>query len=318
MTRHSSLGERLVQRAEGASPAAAKELEKAAKKLASFSHAPGDRRAAGRIEAVLTPSVVRALGEEFVAVRTAELEDPDPLWGSEFRQADHAFVALLIAAEDPALRVDALPQLDRIVELIPRLNPDHVEHLNYLSSADTEQDRRIKAATAAALDAQPPTLAQQWAEALGLDLPREHWSLTLILKPEAPDEADFTTPRIDTAILADIKNYPGAGTDWNIRIGVLGMNSLGGSGQPARYRGFDLGSYRREDRTGEHIVEGSLEPAQTPFDFPRIVADLRAAHPELRYDFAKLSASGGPGRLWSAARKKRLRAWLAGEWTPEG
>lgn len=317
MTRHTSIADTLLARAQEAPPVVAKELEAAAKKLESYSHAPGDRKAAARITPVLTPAVVDALGEAFIALRRAELEGTDPIWDNEFKQADYAFAALLLASEDPALAAAAAPHLDALVELVPRLHSDHIEHLNYLASADTEQDGRIKAAAAAVIEAQPATLAEQWAEALGLDLPREYWTLTLILKLVEPDKEDFTTPRIDAALLADIRNYPGDSTDWNIRIGLFSRNTLGGSRAPASDRGIPLGSYHREDRKGEAIVEGALEPAQTPFDFPRILADLRAAHPELNYDLAKLSVSGGPGRLGSAARKKRLREWLAGDWTPE-
>lgn len=60
MTRQGSIGDLLQRHAQGTGPAAAKELEKAAKNLVSFSRAPSDRRAAGCIAAVPTPAAVGA------------------------------------------------------------------------------------------------------------------------------------------------------------------------------------------------------------------------------------------------------------------
>lgn len=308
-----TISDALRARAQAASEPESGQLEKAAKKLESYSRAPGDRSKLLAMAPVLTPAVVDALGREFVRLRSEEIESPDEVFGSEFRQADYAFGALLIAAEDPSLRDTAVARLDDVVALVPRMNAGHVEHLNYLASGDGDQDRLIKTAAAEFIAGQPATLAEEFADALGLDLPREYWSLTVGLKNV--DEDSPKVPRLDATIWADIKNYPGNTTRWNIRIGTLGMDPLGDDSGREVSSGRTVGRYHRDARRGDESIEGFVTPAATPFDFPRIIADLRAAHPTLEYDFAKLSVSGGPGRLGTAARKKRLRDWLSGAWS---
>lgn len=186
----------------------------------------------------------------------------------------------------------AIPLLDEVIELMPIMVPAHGEHLNYLSSADTAQDRRIKAAAATYIAGPPATVAEEWSQALGLELPREYWSLTVSLKvldPESPD-----VPALDATIDADVKNYPGDASNWNLRIGTQSMNPLGDERGGKEYLGKPVGSCRRDGRRTHLVIEGQITPAQSIYDFPRVVADLLAAHPELSYNFAGLSISGGP------------------------
>ncbi|NHB84204.1 hypothetical protein G7085_05040 [Tessaracoccus sp. HDW20] len=110
----------------------------------------------------------------------------------------------------------------------------------------------------------------------------------------------------------EITNYHGDRTDWSIRIGTMSTQVLGGSARPSMYGHDELGRYDRKgcDPTDEGIA-GSVSPVQGPPDFPRVLAELEAAHPALRYDYAKLSASGRPGRLLPPTRKRQLISWLS-------
>lgn len=312
MPEHPRISDRLRDRAVS-HPSEAAALETAATKLESYAKAPADLKAAAKIASVLTPAVVDALGEAFVALRTDELTGgPDPIWGYEFQQADHAFAALLIGAATPELSDVALARLEDVSALLPRLAPQQAEHIHYLTSDATDLDVAVQLHSAAAerLAQEPPTLGERWADELGLDLPREHWSLTLGIPLAWPGAKKLSDHPLDGTVWADVANYPGDRTRWNIRIGTLGRDRLGENNASPVERGVPLGQFRREDLRGDQVIAGAIAPAESPFDFPRVLADLEAADPVLRFDLKRLSVSGGPGRLGSAARKKALREWL--------
>lgn len=306
----------LTHRAQASPADTARELEKAAKKIGSYSRAPGNRKDAERVSGVLTAAVVEALGEAFVEVRTYEIDNPNPHFGPEFQQADYAFAPLLIAAGDPVLETVALRGVDEVLALMPRMSPKQVEHIQYLSKQFPEVDAadKLHAAATGLLSQQPETPGEKWARELGLDLPNEHWSISIGLDPIFTGNEDYPERLrrwFDAIILADISNFPGDRADWSIRIGATDRNVLGGNRAQAVERGVPLGAYDRKHHTTDERVAGAVVPAQDPSDFPRVLAELEAAHPELRYNYAKLSASGRPGRLLSPAKKKLLIAWLS-------
>lgn len=286
----------------------AKELEKAAKKLESFSRAPGDLKQAERIGAVLTPAVVEAMGEAFFELRREEIANPHPHFGPDFQQADYAFSALLIATDSPELEPAGTTALARVVDLIPTMTPQQAEHIAYLGQQFSHLAAAAapRAAAQQVLAQQPSTEGTAWARDLGLALPDQFWSISLCLEPLLEDGMRW----FDAFIYVDIANYPGDKTNWNIRIGTMNMNKLGGDSEPASYLGVKLGDYEREGFE-EGIISGSITPPQSLAELPRVLAELEAAHPELRYDYAKLSASGRPGRLLSPTKKKLIGAWLA-------
>lgn len=307
----------LTDLAAAAPAATARELEKAAKKLESYSRAPGNRKDADRIVSVLTPAVVEALGDAFVEVRADEIVNPHPVFGAEFRRADYAFAALLVGALDPALEEMALRGVEKVIELLPRMTPQQAEHIQYLSKLypEVEAADRLHAAATQLLSQQPETPGERWARELGLDLPNEYWSISLGLDPIVTPRED--SPRrlrrwFDAIILADITNFPGDRTQWSIRIGATDRTVLGASDAAPVHRGVPLGAYDRDHHTTDERIAGAVVPPQEPLDFPRVLAELEAAHPELRYDYAKLSVSGRPGRLISPTKKKLLIAWLSG------
>lgn len=284
------------------------ELEKAAKKLESFSRAPGDRKQAERIGAVLTPAVVEAIGEAFFELRREEITNPHPHLGPDFRQADYAFSALLIATASPELEPAGTAALARVVDVIPTMTPQQAEHIAYLGQ---EFSHLAAAATPRAvaqqvLNQQPATEGTAWTRDLGLDLPDEFWSISLGLEPLLEDGTRW----FDAFIYVDIANYPGDKTNWNIRIGTMNTNKLGGDSEPASYRGGKLGDYDRK-HFKEGRISGSITPPKSLAEIPRVLAELESAHPDLRYNYAKLSASGRPGRLLSPTKKKLIGAWLA-------
>ena len=306
----------LTDRAQASPADTARELEKAAKKIGSYSRAPGKRKDAERVTSVLTPAVVEALGDAFIAVRTYELDNPLPLLGPDFRQADHAFAALLIGAADPALEAMALRGVDQVVALLPRMSAKQAEHIHYLAKQfpEVEAANRLHAAAKGVLAQFPETAGEAWARELGLDLPNEYWSISLGLDPVVADtEETRRRPRrwFEAIILADITSYPGDHTTWSIRIGTTNRDMLGWDRAAPQERGVPVGTYDREDRAPYERIAGAVVPPQSPSEFPRVLADLEAAHPELRYDYAKLSVSGSPGRLLSPAKKKLLIAWLS-------
>lgn len=308
MSDHESIVDLLLAAAEGASPARADELKKASSKLQSFSRAPGTRKQADRIASVLTPAVVAALGQAFVDVRAEEIQNPPhPAIGNEYQWADYAFAALLVGAGSPELAEAAEPEIDKVVALLPKMDTSATEHLLYLSSLYPEVDAavRVHAAASERLAQEPETDGERWAKELGLDMPLGYWSLAFDL-PAVQDDR-----RLDAHIYAAVESFPGVKTTWRISIGTTGTNALGGTGLPAEYRGFAPGQYRRYFSGGEDFIEGSITPAQDPSELPRVLADLEAAHPELTFDRAALTATGGPGRLGTAARKKKLIAWLS-------
>lgn len=314
MPTQTPISQRLVALATNAESDDAQALVKAAKKLESYDRAPGGRKNADRIAPVLTPAVVRALGEAFVDLRTEEVTDGTDIRGSEYVQADYAFAALLIASQDPVLAAAAEPAVQAVIALLPSMEARSAEHIHHLSGeyAKVEAAGRLRAAAMERLEQEPETLASVWARDLGLDLPKSYWSLTIGLANLDVENGDGQPTRIDATIWADVKSYPGVKSDWNIRIGTIGRDQLGESDRRTR------GDYERTSRSGGLVLEGHVDPAESPFDFPRVVQEIQAAHPELVFDFAKLSLSGGPGRLGTPTRKKRIAAWLKGEWTPEG
>lgn len=314
MPTETSISHRLVAIAASSGADDAEALVNAAKKLEAFDRAPGGRKQADRIAPVLTPAVVRAMGEAFVALRTEETAEGPGIWGSEFVQADYAFAALLVASQDPSLAVAAEPAVDAILALLPTLEPMAAEHIHYLSGEypKVEAAGRLRAAALERLDQEPETVATAWARDLGLDLPNAHWSLTIGLFNLDLENGGDQPTQIDATIWADVRNFPGVKSAWNIRIGTIGCEMLGQGDRGA------WGGYERTSRPRGIVVEGHVEPAKSPLDFPRIVQEIQAAHPEIDFNFAKLSVTGGPGRIGTPARKKRIAAWLKGEWTPEG
>lgn len=317
MTFHAKISERLREKACHADAVHALALEKAAKKIESFSRAPGDAKQATRMSPVLTPEVLDALGRAFIELRTDEAElGTHELYGPDFRQADHAFGALLYGAATAEFADVAVRHLDAITALLPRMTPPQAEHINYLTPAPhgIEAIARVHAAARERLDQEPGTIAEKWSDQLRLELPREHWSLTLGIPLAWPDAKKLSAHPLDATVWADVANYPGDKTRWNIRIGTLGRHRLGEANASPSERGIPLGHYHREWRRDESKnIRGSVEPAQSPSDFPRVLAELERAHPEVRFDLKRLSVSGGPGRLGTAARKKALREWLGSE-----
>ena len=305
-----TISERLLSEAADSVPAQARELEKAARKIASYSRAPGNRKQADRIAPVLTAAAVTALGEAFLALREEEINDPHPVFGNEFRQADYAFAALLIAAGDPELEPTSRPSIERVIALIPDMDTQQAEHVHYLSGqySGLEAAGSLHTAAASHLGHHPETEADVWARQLSLDLPKEYWQISVAIP------SVLTTGPLDANVFADITNFTGDRTDWNIRIGAINRDMLGGSHAPAVSRGVELGHYSRESRReGGPAIDGAIAPAQSFFDLPRVLADLEAAHPELSFDREALTARGGPGRLATPSRKKLLKAWLTAE-----
>lgn len=301
-----TITERLDAEAEKGGPDAA-ELEAAVAKLDSYSRAPGNRKQADRIGAVLTPAVVRALGDAFVAMRTEEIADPDTsIFGPDFRQGDYALAGLLLASATPELAEAALPALDRVRDLVERMLPKQAEHVQFLVGLYPESPASAGLAEAARarLGEEPETLAAAWATSIGLDLPAEYWSLYLTVP------AEIENGHIDAILTLNLDDTPGSETNWSIRIGAMSANSLGGSRRPS-YPDSEHGSYVRTNRWIE--CAGHLEPATGPEDLPRVLRDLEAAHPEVTWDRAGLKVSGSPGRLISPTKKKRLIAWLSGD-----
>lgn len=304
MTEDLGISERLAAMADEADPTVAKVLNAAATKIGSFSRAPGNRKDADRVAGVLTPEVVRALGEAFVGVREAEIQDPPHEFiGCEFQQADYAFAALLIASADPALDAPALPALEQVEGMVERMLPKQAEHIQYLAGLYPESPRSaaLRAAVAARLSDEPVTVAGAWAQALGLDLPAEFWSIYLTV-PGAVDDG-----HADVLITLNLDNTPGTDTAWSVRIGAMNSNSLGGNRAPSR-PDSEHGHYNRKD-----VIVGQVTPAADPIDLPRVLDDLERQHPNLRYDRSAIKVSGSPGRLISPKKKKLLIAWLAGD-----
>ena len=306
MVVHETIIERFEQRAASAEPDVAAALTAAAKKIASFSRAPGKRKDADRMAAVLSPDVVVALGEAFLDVRREEIDDPPhPLFGCEFREADYAFAALLVAAGDPALAPSAQEPLERVTALVARMEPKQAEHIQYLAGLYPEVAAAgpLREAAGARLGQEPETPSARWARELGLDLPAEFWSVYFLV-PGAVSEG-----RADVSIAANWSNQPGDGdTVWSIRLGVMNANSLGGnrsvSGPDSPH-----GVYDRQDR--DAAITGAIAPATGPEDLPRVLADLERAHPELSYDRQASKISGTPGRLITPKKKKVLIDWLS-------
>lgn len=304
MTLLTTIAERLDAEAEKCGPAAA-ELAAAVTKLDSFSRAPGNRKQADRVGAVLTPAVVRALGDAFTALREEEITDPSSsVFGPDFRQADYALAGLLIAAAEPDLADAATPALERVRDMLERMLPKQAEHVQFLAGLYPESplSDELSAAARARLGQEPETLAAAWAKTLGLDLPAEYWSLFLTIPCEVEEE------HVDALVTLNLDNTPGSETTWSIRMGAINSNSLGGN-RRSSYPDSEHGSYQRTGRRVE--FEGHIEPAAGPEDLPRVLHDLEAAHPALRYDRAGVKVSGSPGRLISPTKKKLLVAWLS-------
>jgi len=304
MDEYRGISERLAAMADEADATVATALNAAAAKIGSFSRAPGKRKDADRVAAVLTPEVVDALGEAFIGVREEEIQDPPHEFiGCEFQQADYAFAALLIASAEPGLDAPALAALERVEQMIGRMAPKQAEHVQFLAGLypETPRSAALQAATSARLSDEPLTVAGAWAEELGLDLPAEFWSLSLTVP------GTVEGGRADVLIAMNLDNTPGSDTRWSMRIGAINSNSLGGNRPPSR-PDTDHGHYDRND-----AIVGQLPPATNPIELPRVLADLERQHPNLSYDRAALSVSGTPGRLISPTKKKLLIAWLSGD-----
>jgi hypothetical protein len=295
-----SITERLDAEAEKGGPHAA-ELRATVAKLDSYSRAPGTRKQADRIGAVLTPAVVRALGDAFLAMREEEIAGPaSSVFGPDFRQGDYALAGLLLASATPDLADAALPSLQRVRDLVERMLPKQAEHVQYLVGLYPESPLASELGDAARqrLGQEPATLAATWASSIGLDLPATYWSLYLVIP------AGLEVGHIDASLVLDLDNTPGSETRWSIRIGAINSDELGGN-----RRSSYTGGYARVGR--RTTLEGRIEPASSPEELPRVLRDLEAAHPEVTWDRAGLKVSGSPGRLVSPTKKKRLIGWLS-------
>jgi len=300
MTPSPSITERLQAEAKKGGPHSS-ELTATIAKLDSYSRAPSTRKQADRIGAILTPVVLRALGDAFLALREEEIAAPPSLvYGPEFRQADYVLAGLLLASATPDLAEAALPVLERVRDLVPRMLPKQAEHVQYLIGLYPESPLAPELADAARLRLvqEPATLAATWAASIGLDLPATYWSLYLVVP------ADLEAGRIDASLVMSLDNTPGSETRWSIRIGAMNSDELGGN-----RRSSYTGGYARTGRRAS--IEGHVEPASAPEELPRVLRDLEVAHPEVTWDRAGLKVSGSPGRLISPTKKKRLIGWLA-------
>jgi hypothetical protein len=307
VTRPATISDRLEQRAAGADAATAKELTTAAMKIASYSRAPGKRKDADRVAAVLTPAVVEALGEAFVAMRTEEIDAPDSVFGAEFQQADHAFAGLLIASADPALEASAYRALREVETLVERMDTKQAEHVQYLAGLYPEAAAAapLRAAATERLGQEPETVQEEWARELGLEMPTGFWSFYVTVPGELADG------HADVGVSIQVENMPGQAGEWRVRIGAMSANALGGNRNPS-YPDSEHGTYERRGSARTPDVAGSVAPAEHPRDIARVLADLERAHADrgLTYDRSAIKGTGSPGRVLTPTRKKKMAAWL--------
>lgn len=305
---HVSIADHLRAAAENAPQPLAADLEAAALKLDGFLRAPGTRKEADRIVAVLTPGVVTAVGEAFVTMRTHEIQHPDATFGSEFRTADYAVAALINAAATPGLAEAADAQIDRVLTLIPSMTPLQVNHIETLSSKYPQVGAAVAlgAAVRERLAGEPETEADRWDKELGLGMPTGSWDMRLRV-PAVMDEGT-----LDAAIVIRIENFPGTGAGYDIRMGAMNYNALGGGISVIRQLGLSLGEYERFFPHSKRSLKGSVSLAESINDIPGVLAQVEAAHPELHYDREAIDFSGGPGRINTPSRRKKIIAWLSG------
>lgn len=302
MTRHENISDRL----EAAATTAATEqvraaLTKAAKKIASYSRAPGNRKDADRVAGVLTPEVVTALGAAFLENRSAEIDGLDTgLFSPEFRQSDYALAGLLIASGDPALADAAQEPIARVAELIEQMDPNQTEHVQFLAGLypDFGASAALLEAARARLAKEPQTLAASWASQLGLGLPAEYWAVNLAIPCELAEG------RADATVFADIEHRPGTPSRWSLRIGAINRDVLGAD----RWASAE-GNLVAYDRG--RGVAGRIRAAAGPDDLPRILRDIEETQTGLTFQREALKVSGSPGRLISPTKKKLIIAWLA-------
>lgn len=302
MTPHENISDKLeaVAKTTDSEPVRAA-LTKAAKKIASYSRAPGNRKDADRMTGVLTPEVVTALGNAFLENRSAEIAGLDAgLFSPEFRQSDYAFAALLIASGDPVLSEAAHEPIARVAELIEQMDPNQTEHVQFLAGLypDVEASAVLLAATRARLAGEPQTLAESWASQLGLGLPAEYWAVNLAIPCELAEG------RADASVFVDIEHRPGTPSRWSIRIGAINRDVLG-----VDRWGPDAGSLVAYDRG--RGVAGQVRAATGPDELPRILRDIEETQTGLTFQRVALKVSGSPGRLISPTKKKLIIAWLA-------
>lgn len=311
MSFHPTIAERLEALAADAQAPVATQLRSAAKKLGSYSRAPGARAQAERVSGILTPAAVEAMG----AALLANLEDDatdDRQWNSpEVVQTGYATCGLLIASSDDDISPIALKVLDRLNTLVPTLLPGQVESVQFYSGLFPESpaSSQLFQAAATRLGQEPETDAARWARTLGLDLPDTYWSLSVIVP------GNVEGGLLDVDILAYLWHYPGDHelSRWEVKFGTGNGHSLGASaGQKPALAGWEHGEYDRTDRHGPTIA-GTVAPVEDLCDLPRVIADLERAHPELTYDRAAITTSGRPGRLITPTKKKKLVAWLQGD-----
>lgn len=305
---HVSIADHLRDSARNAPQPLAADLEAAALKLDGFTRAPGTRKQADRIVEVLTPEVVTAIGEAFVAIRGYEIEHPEEVFGGEFRTTGYALAALINAAATPELASAAHVQLTKVLALIPSMAPLQVDQIETLSSkyCTEEVAATLRAAVRERLAREPETEADQWDKELGLGMPSGTWEIYLRV-PAVMDEG-----RLDAAIVIEIENYPGMGAGFSLRMGASNYNALGGGVQVIRELGLALGEYERFFPNSKRSLKGSVSLAEFINDIPGVLAQVEAAHPELHYDREAIDFSGGPGRINTPTRKKKLIAWLSG------
>lgn len=274
--------------------------------------APGKRADAERISKVLTPAVVEAMGAALLANLHDDATDEREWATPEPVHTGYTFCGLLIASGDATLAPAALRSLEELGGLMESLLPRQVESIQYLSGLFPESSAALQLFEAASerLGLEPEMDTARWARTLGLELPQTYWSLVVVVPGTV--EGDWA----DVDILAYIKHTPGDQdlSEWVLKFGTRNGHSLGASpGQkPALARwGWDHGEYDRTERGGPTIA-GAVEPAKDLLELPRVIADLERAHPELTYDRTAVSTSGGPGRLITPTKKKKLVAWLQG------
>lgn len=311
MSFHLTIAEHLETLATDAEAPVATQLRATAKKLGSYSRAPGTRAQAERISTILTPAAVEAMGTALLANLQDDATDERPGVTPEVVQTGYATCGLLIASSDEDLSAAALNVLDRLDALFPTLLPRQVESVQFYSGLFPESPAASQLFQAAAtrLGQEPETDAARWARTLGLDLPDTYWSLVVVV----PGSVEGGRPDVD--IMVYLWHYPGDHelSRWEVKVGTGNGHSLGASaGQKPALSGWEHGEYDRTGRRGPTIA-GTIAPVEDLRDLPRVIADLERAHPELTYDRTAITTSGGPGRLITPTKKKKLVAWLHGD-----
>lgn len=305
---HESVAGHLRATAENAPQPLADDLEAAAAKLDGFFRAPGTRKEADRIVAVLTPEVLTAIGEAFVTMRSDEIAHPEEHFGSEYVTTGYALAALINGAAIPELAAAADVQLAKVLALIPSMTPQQVDQIELLSSKYRKEEAAValRAAVSERLAREPETQAEQWDKELGLGMPAGTWEM-YIRVPVVMDQG-----RLDAAIVIEIESYPGMGAGFSLRMGAANYNALGGGIQVIPQLGLALGEYERFFPNSQRSLKGSVSLAEVINDIPGVLAQVEAAHPELHYDREAIEFTGSPGRINTPTRKKKIISWLSG------